>query len=350
MKKYNIFDLKVVKVKKDGLEYYFICIQSVFPNKLIEIFTGKIIDKKDILHIESFANYYSIISRFNYTTREPLKVTKQELIEKFININSQLRAKNKNSINKLDSNIKEILKQATIDFFPKTGTWTNGCFSNKKDSLLKNLRNNYWLAIKLKEKCNLSSINLEDILVFVSESDYFNQQRHVYEQKVVKWQIEWMLNNREGWLVDEQYGGDFIIFNENCDIGFRKAIVDTLIAIGIDLEAIEEGIEKNANLWREKLMLMAFKNTYEPIWLMSNMEQPSEEYKKNWIKVRLYEYYQQNRKSVDSYGIIAPEMKMSELEVFKLNCYLEEKNKERMQYLEELESKNTAKKLIKKDV
>jgi len=347
MKKYNIFDLEVVKVKKEGLEYYFICIQSVFPNKLIEIFTGKIIDKKDILHMESFANYYSIISRFNYTTREPLKVTKQELIEKIININSQLRAKNKNSINKLDSNIKEILKQATIDFFPETGIWTNDCFSNKKDSLLRNLRNNYWLAIKLKEKCNLSSINLEDILVFVSESDYFNHQRHVYEQKVVKWQIEWMLNNGENWKTNNPDITDYVMFDENYDILFRRGILYTLMATGMEREAIEEGIEKNANLWRDKLMLMAFNNKYNPVWLLSTIELASDIHKQNWLKKRTYEYYIEHKNSVHKYGEITEDMKLSPQDLFKLNCYLDDKDEERMKYLDEIKNKSTNKKLTK---
>ena len=153
-----------------------------------------------------------------------------------------------------------------------------------------------------------------------------------------------MIGGGEGWLVSEEFGGDFIIFDENCDIGFRIGIIKTLEAIGMNTEAIEQGIEENACLWRNQEMASAFRNTYSPILgftdvKLKEMEPISEEHKNAWMKLRLYEYYQAHKSSVDKYGIVTPEMEMSEEEVRCLREYLTKMHEKRITYLEDLKNK-----------
>lgn len=148
-----------------------------------------------------------------------------------------------------------------------------------------------------------------------------------------------MCNGGENWLASKKYGGDLIIFSTMYDIGFRKGIVDTLTAIGMDSEAIEEGIEKNANIWRDGSMRVAFHNQFEPVFFRNGEAQQLEpvdpKHKEAWFKMRTYEYYKRHKKSVDAYGIITPEMQMTKEEVMDIKTYLDKKNIERSNYLEE---------------
>ena len=100
-------------------------------------------------------------------------------------------------------------------------------------------------------------------------------------------------------------------------------------------EVIEEGLEKFADLWRERFMSSAFRNEYEPIFLCSKVSVPSaeEEHKQNWLKMRRYEYYQRHKNSVDLYGVVSSDMLMSENEVLELRVYLDTKHQERKQQI-----------------
>ena len=123
----------------------------------------------------------------------------------------------------------------------------------------------------------------------------------------------------------------FITFSPDYDKGFRKGIVDTLLAIGMNKEAVEEGIEKNANKWREKCMRIAYRNLYSvsPFTFHGNNLSDKEHYEK-WLKLRLYEYYIEHKDSVDKYSEVLPEMKMTELEVIELKKWLQVAHEKRM--------------------
>lgn len=71
-----------------------------------------------------------------------------------------------------------------------------------------------------------------------------------------------MRHDGSNWIVDGNLGGDLYIFSSKCDYAFRKGIVDTLLAIGMDINAIEEGIEKNADMWRDQYMNLAFADEF----------------------------------------------------------------------------------------
>lgn len=196
-----------------------------------------------------------------------------------------------------------------------------------------NLRDDKWLARMFQFHCGLSYIEFNKIYDFVKTSPIFKEERNAYEQRIVKWQIEYMLGGGDGWLVDKEYGGDFINMDSRCDIGFRNGVVKTLSAIGMDRKAIEEGIEVNASLWRIPYMKRAFRNEFNGMFLV-NLEPTEKEHEEAWLRMRLYEYYQAHKLSVDKYGIVTPEMQMSDEEVSVVSSYLKEKNRERTEYLE----------------
>lgn len=231
----------------------------------------------------------------------------------------------------------ELLETKTKEFFPKSGVWGAGCFHKSKEVYMNNLpcnlRDDKWLAKMFQKHCNLSYINFNDIYEFVQTSDLFQNERYLYEQRIVKWQIEYMMGGGEGWLVDKTCDVDFFNIDSKCDIGFRNSVVKTLRAINLDRDAIEEGIEKNADIWRETYMKRAFRNEFYGKFLI-NVEEPEKEHEFLWIYMRLYEYYKAHKSSVDRYGIVTPEMKMSKDDVRNLEAYLQEKNSERYAYLE----------------
>ena len=83
MKKYNVFGLSVIKL--DGQK--FIC-ESIIPGeKYREILTGRKFNLKDEYVVEKLSEYYSILEVMNYKTREPLMLSKDNILRKYIDIN-----------------------------------------------------------------------------------------------------------------------------------------------------------------------------------------------------------------------------------------------------------------------
>lgn len=257
--------------------------------------------------------------------------------------------------------LNEILDEATNNFFPKEGTWLSNCFRKPKEVYMGNLpchlRDNEWLAEMLRKDQELGMISSKYVLNYIENSEHFKEARHNYELEIVKWQINWMRNGGEGWIVDDEYGGDFINFSPEIDLGFRKGVVDTLTAIGMNREVIEEGIEKNANLWRDSYMSRAFGNEFDSVFLsfepfhifggesveQSGLNKPSlppinKEHKEAWLKLRRYEYYQRHKDSVDKYGVVLPEMKLDGKALEDLKSLVSLKNAERKQEIEEYEA------------
>lgn len=232
----------------------------------------------------------------------------------------------------------ELLDKTLENFFPQKGNWSSSCFSKLKTLEEKNLpchiRDNDWLADFIIKKYNFDLSDKIEILNYIKTSEQFNKSRYEYEQRIVSWQIDWMTNGGENWIIDDKLGGEFYMFSPKCDYAFRKGIVDTLLAIGMNIDAIEEGIEKNANKWREKYMRVAFRNLYS----VSNyaffnnelLEKYSKEHYEKWLKLRLYEYYIEHKNSVDKYGEVLAEMKMTNEEVAELKKSLETEHEERM--------------------
>lgn len=258
-----------------------------------------------------------------------------------------LRISNPKAVNK-------ILEQATIDFFPKDGSWYINCFKRSNSLEMCNLpchlRDDEWLANMLRNNQKLFYLNYDQILNFVKKSDFFHQKRHDYEQEIVKWQIDWMKNDEANWICNQGYETDLCFISPICDLCFRKGIVDTLSKIGLDIETIEEGIEKNSSMWRDYFMERAFCIEFEPLFYelhgcdlnmekslknIKQLESIDYKHKENWMKIRKYEYYQNHKNSVDKYGIVEPEMMISSKEASELKVYLNNKSIERKHLIEE---------------
>jgi hypothetical protein len=248
---------------------------------------------------------------------------------------------------KENEDVIKLLERSTVEFFPKDGIWSSFCFGKHNELQMINLpchlRDTEWLARMLQKKQNLGVFNINNIIEFVKTSSFFAEQLHNYEQEIVRWQISWMTHGGENWLADEKYGGDEIMSSPKCDIGFRKGVIDTLSAIGMDKEAIEEGIERNADSWRENHMKRAFSNEfYDFFYDLDPVEQGHEEL---WLKMRRYEYYRSHKKSVDKYGIATPDMQMSDEEVSQLRISLAKLNLDRKNHIRECK-KNPSKRRV----
>lgn len=245
----------------------------------------------------------------------------------------------------------ETLEDFCKDFFPETGRWSNSCFEKPHEVRMSNLpchlRDDKWLAKLIQKQCNLEEFEFAKILKFVRTSTLFNKLRHNYELEIVKWQIEWMKNGGEGWVCDDAYGGDIAFLTPMCDFAFRKGVVDTLSAIGMNLDVIEEGLETYSYLWRDFFMERAFSNQFEPIYYSitgdnGDLNPTDEVHKYNWLKLRRYQYYLEHKNSVDKYGSATPDMLMNEDEAREIADYLYTKNNERLSEIKQYKIKKGA--------
>lgn len=350
MKKYSVYALQVVKVGTGDNVRYLICKHNEFTDTYIEILTNEKFKISDKNCVEPLSNYYSLLSQCNYTTGQPLMLDKKALLQKYIDINSELnlihneekQEERSDTLVPVDAN--STLEKATLEFFPKTGEWYSNCFRRPTELGMGNLpchlRDDVWLAKMLKKDQNLFYMSHSKILNFVRTSDFFKDKRHEYELEIVKWQIQWIAGGGENWICDDNYGGDFVYLTPVVDLGVRKGVVDTLSKIGMNKDVIEEGLEKFADLWRERFMSAAFRNEYEPVFYLSKAQVPpaEEEHKQNWLKMRRYEYYQRHKKSVDLYGVVSPDMQMTKEDVVELKMYLETKHQERKQQIDEVKN------------
>ena len=238
---------------------------------------------------------------------------------------------------------EELLKESAKNIFKGSGIWYSYCFNkeNRKEVSLSflpcHLRDEKWLAQLLQTDKTLKYLSYDEILEFV-KSDIFQNMRHEYELKTVTWQIKFMLSGQGGWLVPKKFDDDFFELEPDCDIGFREAVILTLTSIGMNQEVIEEGLELNRDIWLKLFMRRAFHNQNNlPFTFVENMEDCSEEYKKAWLNLREYEYYQRNKAMVDKYGKKSLAMQMSKADAQKLKEFVQTEYQKRQVYLKQVE-------------
>lgn len=237
------------------------------------------------------------------------------------------------------------LNSAIRTFFPDTGVWYSNCFSRLKvfniDNLPCHLRDYKWMASMLQKQSNLYDIDVEVIEGYITNSQLFNSLRDKYEKKIVKWQIQYMINGGEGWIVDSTYGGDFSTMEDKCVDMFRKGVFHTLISIGIDAHVIDVCLQEYSDIWFSQMLNQSFDNMFEcthsfptvdgnAINLNSyEMHKSEPEFRKAWLKLKRYEYYIENKEIVDMFEDMRDVASLSEEEIKKLREFVEFKSSSR---------------------
>lgn len=243
----------------------------------------------------------------------------------------------------LDENeINEILSNEIKFFFPKSGDWYYNCFGRpeelKEENLPCHLRDNEWMSRLLKNKLLFENINIHsrEIKKFIDKSKDFEILRHDYELEIVRWQISWMRNGGGNWIAPKEFDGEELDFCYEPDKMFRGGVLQTLTAIGMDKEVIEEGLEKFADMWRDFYIDLSFMNYYSGISYLGQPKKPADEqHRQNWIKLRNYEYYIEHKDSVDKFGKLNEGMTLSKEMAEKLAKIVAVQNAEREKYLKE---------------
>jgi hypothetical protein len=239
-----------------------------------------------------------------------------------------------------------ILGEETKSLFPETGIWYSSCFKRptevSKMYLPCHLRDSSWLARYFQKVLTDKQIYVPSRFVkeFVEISPEFTEARHNYELEIVKWQINWMRGGGENWLIPKGFDDFSLLFSPNVDIMFRGGVVKTLTAIGMDREVIEEGIEKNADLWRKSYMIKGFSHEFEPVVYFKGSPAPaSEEFKENWLALREFKYYVEHGKSVDKYSEPTPYMLLNLQQIRELEEVVRVQSSERRAFIKEWEQK-----------
>ena len=116
MKKYSVFGLCVIEINVTK----FIC-EPIIPGKVFkEVLTKRKIECLDGCPMENFSEYYSMLERMNYTTHEPLRVTKSEILSKYLAINAPQEEENFEETSDLATLISEVLPDADA-FYQQIG-------------------------------------------------------------------------------------------------------------------------------------------------------------------------------------------------------------------------------------
>lgn len=217
--------------------------------------------------------------------------------------------------------ILEILEKETETFFPTNGHWFGSCYKRPEEINRKNLpchlRDYDWLSELMHEELENKGYNISKSIIksFITNSSSFNEKRYAYELEIVKWQIEWMDNGGEHWLIPDEFGGDFWMHGGNCDKCFREGVVKTLTAIGMDKDVIECGLEIFADIWRDKYMNLAFENRYNPVTNNYPRKNSIEElppmvdgHKEMWLALRNYQYYLDHKSILERLKLVTCEM------------------------------------------
>lgn len=243
-----------------------------------------------------------------------------------------------------------IINEEIENIFPSNGRWSNSCYDQPtklvKANLPCHLRDNEWLSEYMEYQLYEKGINIAShtIKSVIDNSERFAELRHNYELEIVRWQIDWMSHGGGNWLMPEGYDEISLLISSSVDKMFRKGVVKTLSAIGINRDAIEEGIEKNSDMWKDKYMELSFEHAFEPVFYDKPAPaKASKEHLDNWMKLRKYEYYMDHKDSVDKYGEVTPEINLSTQDAEMLKNTVLQQNAQRYKLLEDWEN-NTPKK------
>lgn len=104
MKLYNVFNLYVIK--KENI--YFICKKDYHKDTYIEFFTKDKIKVKDKNDVKLLSDYYTLFVIMNYKTKQPLMLTRKQILLKYIEINEKVIDKKENYNKRIDGILNNI--------------------------------------------------------------------------------------------------------------------------------------------------------------------------------------------------------------------------------------------------
>lgn len=163
-----------------------------------------------------------------------------------------------------------------------------------------NLYNKNWLADYIYIKLSITSkdFTIEQIIDFIYNSDYINEKRAQIEKDMIIKIINKMKNNLTGWVLPDEFDDTIMLYNPDCDLIFREAIIKNCQLRKIPLDLAIKVIDENSDIWLDWAMECAFNNRYEPFYLKNrtNIQLPELEqnHKENWLLLRKLKYMEEH--------------------------------------------------------
>ena len=215
-----------------------------------------------------------------------------------------------------------ILTKELESLFPTTGRWGRSCYTRstelEKRFLPCHLYNTTWIAKLMSNQLLDKGYVISDSTIkkFLDSSETFQKLRHYYEQEIVKWQIDFMRNDGEGFLIPNGYDEMSFLTDPNVAELFRASVIKTLTAIGLNESAVEEGLERNSDMWLESYLKKGFSNAFEPVMYYYGQPMPVDEcFRENWLKLKKHQYYSKHKDVVEKFNDNAENMKLAYEEV-----------------------------------
>ena len=183
MKKYSAFNLYVIKINKKK----FICECIIPGEKYREILTGRKIDLKDKYVVEKLSDYYSILEVVCCKENEMLRLTKDNILSKYIDINiPEIKDDYYQEQTELCSIIDDVIEQPDV-FYRMVGEQ----LTSKESLYIKSL------ISKSCDTCSNSCCTLEQKDKTVSNCVAWENNRIIGQYKVLK------LNKKRVIIIDK---------------------------------------------------------------------------------------------------------------------------------------------------
>ncbi len=198
--------------------------------------------------------------------------------------------------------------------------------------LPKHTQDTRWLTDYIDHLINLTvhgydntKVSRENIKAFIETDPEFIAERNRYEEDIVCLIIQKLMAERKFGFANDDMMNLKMNFTVNTDEVFRQEITTQATKIGIGSISIETGLEKNADLWREKTMETEFINRYiRPI--VSQRENVNgrnfveilskvSAMRNEWIALRENEYYQKHKAVIDFLDSATYDMKLKPREI-----------------------------------
>ena len=214
------------------------------------------------------------------------------------------------------------------------------------------VRDDDWLEVYLGSKFKIQNLSYETIRKYIAYSPKFAAARDQYEENIVRCYLNEYKNFKSDDFYADMETKYFLRNSINYDKVFRHEVKSAMNKLGLSAKSIEYALEKNAALWRDEVMTVAFLNRYpdcgirdyvrhgyrfedglieeqdskpnfyaERAWCLLPLSKLSEQQKSLyniWKSLREFEYYQENKKTIDKLGLATPNMKMNTKDALSL--------------------------------